>query len=108
MEGEEQEARTKVWRWIREGVTPSPLLHFLSRFFDGRRRAETSPLLTPAEPLLTPPHSPKLPLSSDPPLSFPSPKVLSDDVNTGYQLFQNLQVLRVNGTEVLNLSHLRR
>lgn len=34
-------------------------------------------------------------------------QVLSDDVNTGYQQFQNLQVLRVNGVELLNLAHLR-
>ena len=32
--------------------------------------------------------------------------MLSDDVNTGYQQFQNLQVLRVNGVELLNLAHL--
>jgi hypothetical protein len=30
-----------------------------------------------------------------------------DDVNTGYQQLQNLQVLRVNGVDVLNLLHLR-
>ncbi|GLI61623.1 hypothetical protein VaNZ11_004041 [Volvox africanus] len=34
-------------------------------------------------------------------------QVLVDDVNTGYQQFQSLQVLRVNGVEVLNLSHLK-
>ncbi|GIM10261.1 hypothetical protein Vretimale_14052 [Volvox reticuliferus] len=34
-------------------------------------------------------------------------QVLVDDVNTGYQQFQSLQVLRVNGMEVLNLSHLK-
>eukprot|EP00955_Chlamydomonas_euryale_P090597 364557-Chlamydomonas_euryale.AAC.9 len=34
-------------------------------------------------------------------------QVLSDDVNAGYQLFQNLQVVRVNGDEVLNLAHFR-
>ncbi|GBF95989.1 protease Do-like mitochondrial [Raphidocelis subcapitata] len=34
-------------------------------------------------------------------------QVLVDDVNTGFQSFQNLQVLRVDGTEVLNLRHLR-
>ncbi|KAG2444359.1 hypothetical protein HXX76_001115 [Chlamydomonas incerta] len=34
-------------------------------------------------------------------------QVLVDDVNTGYQQFQTLQVLRVNGTEVLNLGHLK-
>ncbi|KAF8058398.1 DEGP10 [Scenedesmus sp. PABB004] len=33
--------------------------------------------------------------------------VLVDDINTGYQQFQNLQVLRVNGTDVLNLAHLK-
>ncbi|GAX81161.1 hypothetical protein CEUSTIGMA_g8594.t1 [Chlamydomonas eustigma] len=33
-------------------------------------------------------------------------QVLSDDVNSGYQQFQNLQVLRVNGVDVLNLAHL--
>ena len=33
--------------------------------------------------------------------------MLVDDVNTGYQQFQSLQVLRVNGTEVLNLPHLQ-
>ncbi|KAF6257274.1 trypsin-like cysteine/serine peptidase domain-containing protein [Scenedesmus sp. NREL 46B-D3] len=34
-------------------------------------------------------------------------QVLVDDINTGYQQFQNLQVLRVNGVEVLNLGHLK-
>ncbi|WIA37685.1 hypothetical protein OEZ86_014578 [Tetradesmus obliquus] len=34
-------------------------------------------------------------------------QVLVDDINTGYQQFQNLQVLRVNGVEVLNLAHLK-
>ncbi|PNW88079.1 hypothetical protein CHLRE_01g013300v5 [Chlamydomonas reinhardtii] len=34
-------------------------------------------------------------------------QVLVDDVNTGYQQFQTLQVLRVNGTEVLHLAHLK-
>jgi len=35
-------------------------------------------------------------------------QVLVDDANTGYQQFQNLQVLRVNGVEVLNLEHLKK
>ncbi|KXZ41883.1 hypothetical protein GPECTOR_252g630 [Gonium pectorale] len=34
-------------------------------------------------------------------------QVLVDDVNTGYQQFQSLQVLRVDGVEVLNLAHLK-
>ncbi|KAL6765377.1 trypsin family [Haematococcus lacustris] len=34
-------------------------------------------------------------------------QVLVDDVNTGYQQLQNLQVVRVNGVEVLNLAHLQ-
>eukprot|EP00197_Chlamydomonas_leiostraca_P015336 CAMPEP_0202861036 /NCGR_PEP_ID=MMETSP1391-20130828/2572_1 /ASSEMBLY_ACC=CAM_ASM_000867 /TAXON_ID=1034604 /ORGANISM="Chlamydomonas leiostraca, Strain SAG 11-49" /LENGTH=647 /DNA_ID=CAMNT_0049540355 /DNA_START=61 /DNA_END=2004 /DNA_ORIENTATION=- len=34
-------------------------------------------------------------------------QVLVDDVNTGYQALQNLQVVRVNGTAVLNLRHLQ-
>ncbi|KAG2493576.1 hypothetical protein HYH03_008095 [Edaphochlamys debaryana] len=34
-------------------------------------------------------------------------QVLVDDVNTGYQQFQTLQVLRVAGQEVLNLAHLK-
>eukprot|EP00798_Chlamydomonas_sp_ICE-L_P019921 gene19921-26625_t len=33
--------------------------------------------------------------------------VLVDDVNTGYQQFQNLQVKEVHGVEVLNLAHLQ-
>ena len=35
-------------------------------------------------------------------------QVLVDDVNTGYQQFQNLQVLRVNGAPVHNLRQLKR
>ncbi|MEW5297330.1 MAG: hypothetical protein WDW36_000546 [Sanguina aurantia] len=34
-------------------------------------------------------------------------QVLADDANTGYQQFQTLQVLRVNGVTVLNLRHLK-
>jgi len=34
-------------------------------------------------------------------------QVLVDDVNTGYQQFQTLQVLKLNGQEVLNLPHLK-
>lgn len=34
-------------------------------------------------------------------------QVLVDDVNIGYQSFQTLQLLRVNGEEVLNVRHLR-
>lgn len=34
-------------------------------------------------------------------------QVLVDDVNAGYQQFQNLQVLRVNGADVVNLKHLK-
>jgi hypothetical protein len=34
-------------------------------------------------------------------------QVLVDDINTGYQQFQNLAVLRVNGTPLLNLAHLK-
>jgi hypothetical protein len=30
-----------------------------------------------------------------------------DDINVGYQSFQTLQVLRVNGTEVVSLAHLK-
>jgi hypothetical protein len=33
--------------------------------------------------------------------------VLVDDINTGYQQFQSLAVLRVNGQPLLNLAHLR-
>lgn len=34
-------------------------------------------------------------------------QILVDDVNAGYQQFQGLQVLRVNGEEVLNVAHLK-
>jgi len=34
-------------------------------------------------------------------------QALVDDINTGYQQFQNLAVLRVNGTPLLNLAHLK-
>lgn len=34
-------------------------------------------------------------------------QVLVESVNTGYTQLQTLQVLRINGTELLNLKHLR-
>jgi hypothetical protein len=67
------------------------------------RQSASLPYSTPHPPSLSPHPHPHL----CPPPRLACPQVLVDDVNTGYQQFQSLQVLRVNGTEVLNLEHLK-